>query len=172
VLTSDVNAREILFARLVDSQLAAAYRTAAAILGDPADAEDVIQDAMLRAWQRLDQMRDQDRMAAWFGRILVNACRDRLRGRRRPVVRWTPPPAATATLPDVAERDALLRALAGLNPDQRIAIVLRYYLDLPLETIAERTSTPLGTVKTRLHHGLQAMRAAYEAAERQAETDR
>jgi RNA polymerase sigma factor (sigma-70 family) len=69
-------------------------------------------------------------------------------------------------MPDIAEREALLAALASLNPDQRIVIVFRFYLDLPLEAIAERTGAPLGTVKTRLHHGVRRMRAAYDAAER------
>jgi RNA polymerase sigma-70 factor (ECF subfamily) len=154
-----------LFARLVDSELAGAYRTATLLLGDRAEAEDVTQEAMVRAWQRLDQLREPDRAGAWFGRILVNACRDRLRRRARPTLPWAGPPEV-ASMPDIAEREALLAALASLNPDQRIVIVLRFYLDLPLEAIAERTGAPLGTVKTRLHHGVRAMRGAYDAAER------
>jgi RNA polymerase sigma factor (sigma-70 family) len=70
---------------------------------------------------------------------------------------------------DVENREALLRALAVLPAEQRIAVVLRYYLDLSLVEIADRTRTPLGTVKTRLHYGLQAMRASYEAQDRASE---
>ena len=58
------------------------------------------------------------------------------------------------------------RALAGINPDQRIAVVLRYYLDLPVEEIASRTGAPVGTVKSRLRLALSVIRAAYEAQAR------
>ena len=70
---------------------------------------------------------------------------------------------------DAGEREALWEALAGLSADHRIVIVLRYYLDLPLEVIAERTGAPLGTVKSRLHHALRAVRAVYEAQGRASE---
>ena len=66
----------------------------------------------------------------------------------------------------VAERDALRGALAGLSPDHRLIVVLRYYGDMSLEEIADRTGERLGTVKSRLHYGLSALRAAYDAASR------
>lgn len=160
--------RQIAFEELVAAELDGAYRTAAVILGDQSEAEDAVQEAMVRAWERLDQLRESDRAGAWFGRILVNLCRDRLRARSRSRVPWLSGTAVTAVTaaPDFAERDALGRALASLNPDQRIVLVLRFYLDLSLEAIAARTGAPLGTVKTRLHHGLRAVRAAYEAQDR------
>jgi RNA polymerase sigma-70 factor (ECF subfamily) len=55
---------------------------AAVILGDPVEAEDATHDAALRAWERWGSLRDPDRFDAWFGRIVVNECRDRLRRRR------------------------------------------------------------------------------------------
>ena len=64
------------------------------------------------------------------------------------------------------ERDALRRALAQLPADQRLAVALRYFGDRSLEEIAELTGERLGTVKSRLHYGLQALRAAYDAAGR------
>jgi len=160
--------RERAFGRLVDRELAAAYRTASLLLRDPAEAEDATQDALERAWQRWDQLRDPDRAGAWFGRILVNTCRDRMRAPRRSPVRWIGEPAAPDATADLAERDAMGRALADMNPDQRIALVLRYFLDLPVEEIAERTGAPVGTVKSRLRLALDAVRARYEAQEREA----
>lgn len=76
------------FARLVDRRaLDRAYRYATLLLGDPTDAEDAVHDAALVAWRRFRDLRDPARFEAWFGRILVNACRDRLRARRHlPVV--------------------------------------------------------------------------------------
>ncbi len=160
--------RERAFGRLVDRELAAAYRTASLLLRDPAEAEDATQDALERAWQRWDQLRDPDRAGAWFGRILVNTCRDRMRAPRRSPVRWIGEPAAPDATADLAERDAMGQALADMNPDQRIALVLRYFLDLPVEEIAQRTGAPAGTVKSRLRLALDAVRARYEAHEREA----
>ncbi len=161
--------REQTFARMVSQELAAAYRTAAVLLRDAAEAEDATQDALARAWQQWDRLRDDERAGAWFGRILVNVCRDRLRSRRAPVVHWLPDPTSPDPAGDTTEREALWEAFAGLTVDQRIVVVLRYYLDLPIEAIAERTGVPLGTVKSRLHHALQAMRAIYDAQERVSE---
>ncbi len=164
--------REEGFARLVSQELAAAYRTAAVLLGDSAEAEDATQDALVRAWQRWDHLREDERAGAWFGRILVNVCRDRLRSRHAAVVRWLPDPAAPDPAARTAERDALWGAFAGLGADQQIVVALRYYLDLPVEAIAARTGVPPGTVKSRLYHALRAMRAAYDAQARAPEADR
>ncbi len=160
--------RERAFGRLVDRELAAAYRTASLLLRDAAEAEDATQDALEHAWQRWDQLRDPDRAGAWFGQILVNTCRDRMRAPRRSRVRWIGEPSAPDATADLAERDAMNQALADMNPDQRIALVLRYFLDLPVEEIAQRTGAPVGTVKSRLRLALDAVRARYEAHEREA----
>jgi RNA polymerase sigma-70 factor, ECF subfamily len=158
--------REQAFRRLIARELGATYRTAALLLGDQAEAEDATQDALLRAWQRWDQLEDEDRAGAWFGRILVNVCRDRLRKPRRAPVRWIPDRAGPDTTAATVERDALRRAFRDLNRDQRIAVVLRYDLDLSIEAIAVRTDVPEGTVKSRLHHALRVLRAAYDLQER------
>lgn len=172
VPTAQRLAREAAFARLVAQELAGAYRTATVLLGDSAEAEDATQDALVRAWQQWHHLRDHDRAGAWFGRILVNVCRDRLRARRTVAVRWLPDPAAADPLGRSVERETLWAALATLSVDHRIVIVLRYYLDLPLEAIAERTGVPLGTVKSRLYHALRAVRAAYDAGQRASEVTR
>lgn len=91
-----------------------------------------------------------------------------MRAPRRAPVRWIGEPIAPDTAADVAERDAMDQALADMNPDQRIALVLRYFLDLPVEEIAQRTGAPVGTVKSRLRLALDAVRARYEAHEREA----
>ena len=164
--------REAAFGRLVSRELAGAYRTAAVLLGDPAEAEDATQDALVRAWLRWDQVKDPEKIGAWFGRILINVCRDRLRTRRASPVRWLGGDVPTEAGPGLGEREALWQALADLSADQRIVIVLRYYLDLPLEEIAARTGVPSGTVKSRLHHALNAARAAYDAQDRASEGSR
>jgi RNA polymerase sigma-70 factor (ECF subfamily) len=162
--------RAAAFAGLADRHLSRAYRLAAVLLGSDLEAQDAVQDAAVAAWERFGDLRDRERFDAWFDRILVNGCRDRLR--RRGTVRFigiegAPEPAAADGAGSLAERDALRRALVTLKADQRVTVVLRYYGDLSLEEIAERTGEPLGTVKSRLHYGLQALRAAYDAAARQ-----
>ena len=164
--------REAAFGRLVSRELAGAYRTAAVILGDPSEAEDATQDALVRAWLRWDQVKDPEKIGAWFGRILINVCRDRLRARRANPIRWLGGDAPGDAGLALGEHEALWQALADLTVDQRIVVVLRYYLDLPIEAIAERSGVPSGTVKSRLHHALNAVRAAYDAHDRASEGSR
>ena len=140
------------------------YRLAGLLLGNSHEAEDAVQDALVTAWQGFDKLRDADRFGAWFDRILVNGCRDRLRGRARvrviDIAQAAEPSAPDGSGP-LAERGALRGALTHLPADQRIAIALRYYEDLSLAEIADRTGERLGTVKSRLHYGLESLRAAY-----------
>ena len=162
------------FARLSDRQLLAAYRLAALLLGSEAEAEDATHDAAVVAWERFSTLHDVDRFEAWFQRILVNACRDRLRRRR--LIPWIPisdtqeprmrEPRMQDGLAGLAERDALRRAVASLSPDHRVVVVLRYFADLTIDEIAKRLGERQGTVKSRLHYALGALRAAYDAADR------
>lgn len=166
----DDEAREHAFAGLVDRRaLDAAYRYATLMLGDRAEAEDATHDAALTAWRRFAELRDPGRFDAWFGRILVNACRDRLRRRRRTVhevldertpEQWTDDHAQL-----VARRQALAAALATLSAGHREAVVLRFYADLTVEQIAERTGVGAGTVKSRLHYALRHLRDALGPAD-------
>jgi RNA polymerase sigma factor (sigma-70 family) len=157
------------FGRLVDDDLARSYRLAALLLGSELEGQDAVQDAVVLAWERFADLRDPDRFGAWFGRILVNGCRDRLRRRGRVrllALDATPERPAPDGTVGLAEREALREALGRLSNDHREVIVMRYLLDLPLDEIAERTGERLGTVKSRLHYELDALRAAYDAADR------
>jgi len=169
VIAADAEAaRAVAFERLVEDRLDATYRLARLILRDAQEAEDATHDAFVRAWREHGRLRDPDRFDAWFGRILVNACRDRLRRgshRRHDDLDR----AASAAAPhdanrQVDERDALERAFRTLNADQRIAVVLRYYRDLPVEQVARTVGAPIGTVRSRLHYGLKELRRALESA--------
>jgi RNA polymerase sigma-70 factor (ECF subfamily) len=169
VRTSEDSPRSVAFGGLADRHLAHAYRLATVLLGSELEAQDAVQDAAATAWERFGDLRDRERFDAWFDRILVNGCRDRLRRRSR--VRLidldgAAEPASADGSGSVAERDALRGALARLSPDHRLIVVLRYYGDLSLEEIADRTGERIGTVKSRLHYGLEELRAAYDAAAR------
>lgn len=153
------------FAALTRRQIDSAYRLAWAILGDSGDADDATQDAFAQAWRNRRSLRDPDRFDAWFGKILVNACREKLRKRERRKVRSleeTDDPATADSTDQVSSRDAVDRALNGLDADHRIVIVLRYWADMTVDEIAERIEVRPGTVKSRLHYALRSMRPRLE----------
>jgi RNA polymerase sigma-70 factor (ECF subfamily) len=147
---------------LAGASLDRAYRLAGLILRDQHEAEDATQDALMRAWRAADTLRDPAGFEAWFDRILVNVCRDRLR--RRGKVRLIaiddagPMPSQRDPFRTVLERDEVLRALDGLDDDLRIVLLLHYWADLTLDAVAARVGWPVGTVKSRLHRGLARMR--------------
>ncbi len=156
------------FAAFDDDRLLRSYRLATLILRDRDEAEDATQEAIARAWSCWGSLRDRDRFDAWFDRILVNVCRNRLRRARG--LRFVPldgagfEPAADAHGAATA-RLALGRAFEALTADQRIVVVLRYWRDLSVEEIAERLAIPAGTVKSRLHYALKSLRNALEPSE-------
>lgn len=160
--------RRAAFARFTDARLARAYRLAAVILRDPVEAEDAVHDAGVQAWRHWADLRDEAKADAWFDRIIVNECRGRLRRRRVTPLTLPDPPDGEA--PDAyrafVERDALRGALARLDADHRIVVILRHLEGLTPAEIAERTGVREGTVKSRLHYALRELRAALEAAER------
>ena len=152
--------------RLLRARVGEAYRLARAILLDHRDAEDAVQEAVLSAWRRQGSMRDPARFDAWFDRILVNQCRDQLRKRRRAVPLAAPPvgfdPAAAP--PETGTDADLDRAIAALDIDHRIVVVMRYWQDRTVDDIAARLAIPSGTVKSRLHNALKAIRADMESS--------
>ena len=160
--------REVVFGRLVDRDLDVAYRIAGVILGNGEDAEDATHDAVVHAWRSFGALRDLDRFEAWFQRILVNVCRDRLRKRRRtPVTELRAAEGRTTPggFADVDDRIVIGRAFERLNPDQAIAVALRFYADLTLEDVAARTGVPVGTVKSRLHAAMASLERALTGPE-------
>jgi len=80
---TDADDRAVAFGALLERHLDAAYRLAGVILGNAAEADDATHDAALAAWRKRDGLRVSARFEPWFTRIVVNVCRDRLRGRRR-----------------------------------------------------------------------------------------
>ena len=160
--------RELAFGAFVDRALPQQYRLARAILGDPAEAEDATHDAFELAWKRWHTLRDPELVDAWFGRILVNVCRERLRRQRRhPVSDLSSTVVDALSVRDhsgvASDRDEIGRAMARLNPDQQVAIALRFYADLTVDEIAARVGAPPGTVKSRLHHAMTALHRALAA---------
>jgi RNA polymerase sigma-70 factor (ECF subfamily) len=160
-----VDAVDEAFGRRIDAYLGRALGLAFYILGDADEAEDATQEAMSRAWKARHSLRSSKSFDAWIDRIVVNTCREHLR-RKRTRREVAKPDADTADSRDsfgaLLARDSIGRALLSLNLDQRTVVVLRYWRDLSLEQISERLGWPLGTVKSRLHYGLAAIRERLE----------
>jgi RNA polymerase sigma-70 factor (ECF subfamily) len=146
------------FEELVDRHRPIVVRVAARIVGG-ADAEDVSQDAFLRAFHRLPHFRGDAPFRAWLLRITHNAALDHLARRRAdpvdPETLDTAEPGAErqpAEQLELRERiERLERKLRGLAPQHRAVLVLRDAEGLSYEEIAAITDTPLGSVKGRLH---------------------
>jgi RNA polymerase sigma-70 factor (ECF subfamily) len=162
--------RRAAFERFTQGRLERAYRLAGLLLRDRSEAQDAVHDAAVQAWLHWAQLREPERLDAWFDRILVNGCRARLRRRTiRPLdPADTTAPTAADAFAALGERDVVRRALATLDADHRIAVVLRYGAELTPAEIAVRTGAREGTVKSRLHYALRELRAALDAAERPA----
>jgi RNA polymerase sigma-70 factor, ECF subfamily len=145
----------------LDEGYAASFRTACLILGNPADAEEAVQDAFLRAWRFRDSLTSVPSIRPWLYRVVVNSCYSKLRqeiphrDRRAAdaplegVAAHGSDPAALAERSQVA--DAVLEALQRLPLSLRVPTVLRYYADLSERDIALAIGRRQGTVKSRLH---------------------
>jgi len=155
------------FAESLAGELSGAYRLAGYLLADAAEAQDAVQEASVRAWRAWANLRERDKFHSWFSQILVNVCRTRLhkRSRQRAVdvdevdLEGGDPFRASLA------RDAIGRALSSLSEELRMVVVLRYWGQLSLAEIADRLRIPIGTVKSRHHAALQALRRRIEPAE-------
>ena len=145
------------FGRLVAPAIAPGYRLALGMLQDRTEAEDVVQEAVLKAWRRLGTFRAEADFSSWFLGIVANQCRTVRRGRWWAVIRHDAPPQLPGAGSAPADHD-LRRALSRLDTDRRLVVVLHYYLDMGLEEVAAVVGAPVGTVKSRLHRALQALR--------------
>ncbi len=132
---------------------------ARSLVGDAARAEEMVQEALVRTYERLDRLRDAGALNAWFYRILTRLCLDSMRERsrwRRFVAKWRTSEAIAA--PPCIDGERLLRAVAQLPDRQRLAIVLRYGNDLSLAEVAKVLDVAPATAKTHLTRGMTKLR--------------
>jgi RNA polymerase sigma-70 factor (ECF subfamily) len=152
------------FAVLAGAAIARLDAAARLIVRDHDLARDAVQDALVRCWRDLPTLRDPQAFDGWLHRLLVNACLDMLRRRRRRVAEVELTPLHTPALADFSgqliDRDLLDRALARLEPDWRAIVVLHYLLEVPLPEVARTLGIPLGTAKSRLHRALAVLRTS------------
>lgn len=154
------------FAMLVAAHGGRLQAVAHRILRDFDLAEDATQQALLRIWKGLPNLRDPDRFEAWSYQLLVRSCHAEARRTRH----WTPGLRLVETdeptedpLIAIADRDQLERAFRSLSVDHRAVVVLHHYLDLPLAEVAEVLGIPVGTAGSRLHYAMKGLHAALDA---------
>jgi RNA polymerase sigma-70 factor (ECF subfamily) len=153
-LDGDADAFTEIVHRHRDHLWAVALRTT----GDPEDAADALQDALISAMRHVASFRGDAKLSTWLHRIVVNACLDRLRRRAsHPTSALPDDDHAPATgRDDFADRDVaadVRAALATLPPDQRAAIVLVDIEGYPVDQVAAMLEVPAGTVKSRCARG-------------------
>lgn len=137
-----------------------AVRLARRYTRDQEDAEDVVQEALMRAWRNREALSARERLWPWLARIVANEAM-RAYGRRRlelPMQAAEGLGSDDAALTGLAERIDLDRGLAGLDPASRELLRMRYELDLTQPVIAARLGLPEGTVKIRLHRARALLR--------------
>ena len=146
---------------LVEDQ-ARFYRLAYSYLNNREEALDAVQTAVCKALEKQDSLPDAGPTRTWFTRVLVSACVDQLRQRKR--VTFVPPEALDAGSYEdpLPEDGSLARRVDALPPEVATIGKLRFYEDLSLKEISRIVDCPLSTVKTRLYTGLKKLRIAVE----------
>jgi RNA polymerase sigma-70 factor (ECF subfamily) len=143
------------------------------ILRERSLAEDATQQALLQMWHKLPRLRDPARFEAWSYRLLVRVCYAEAKRSQRSTadrtIETSPEPVAPDAFGSIVDRDELERGFRRLSMEQRAVIVLHHYLQLTLDETADALGIPVGTVRSRLYHAVQGMRAALEADARPAQ---
>lgn len=155
---------EAAFELLLEPLLQQAYRLANGLLNDHQAAEDAVQEAALKAWRNLLQLRHGTEMRPWFFAIVANECRSTRRSRWFSVVRSVVPERGSEPSDDaIVEGIELRRALRSMDGDKRLVLVLHWYLDLPVNEIAAVVGLSLRGTETRLLRATNELRKRMEA---------
>lgn len=153
------------FTALLRPAIAPAYRLAGAMLHDPHAAEDIVQDASLKAWRKLGQLKAGTQMQPWFLGIVANECRSARRSRWWSVLRLPDPEQPVAAAGDMAAFADLRHAIRRLRHRRRLLLVLHWYLDLPIAEVAAITGSSEDAVKSELSRAVRELRSLLGAGE-------
>jgi RNA polymerase sigma-70 factor (ECF subfamily) len=149
------------FAMLLDPLLNPAYRLAAVMLSDRMAAEDAVQEASVKAWRNLRQLRgDESSLRPWFLSIVANECRMTRRRRWWSVVKQAEvEPQRSSDEPSQEMTTDLRRAINKLSLDERLPLVLYFYLDLPLDEVARTLRVSPAAAKSRIYRAARRLRS-------------
>lgn len=147
-------AEALLFEDFYRDSLAEVFRTLSVVLRDPALAQEALDEAMTRAFERWSKLPTYRKPRGWVYRVAVNWARSRLKKRKREILGDPEPRSWVDPAPD-PELDG---AVARLPLHHREVVVLRFLFDMSQEQIADVLDVPVGTVKSRLHRALETLR--------------
>lgn len=168
VLCVDVTVAAIEFDAWMASRVTGLLRFAYLVTGDADAAEEAVQSALARAWERWDDVSRTDDPERYVRRMVVNenvSAWRRWRQRQVPVAEPRPRVPVADPGDAVAEHDAVWRVCTGLPRRQRAAVVLRYYEDCDYAEIATILGCSESTVRSQVHRALAALRTALEEQE-------
>jgi len=160
------------FEALVDMHAQYVYNLALRVVQNPAEAEDLAQEAFLRAWRGLPAFRGQSKFSTWLYRIVTNLCYNHLPRIKRELASLVPDEEAIG-LPDEYQspeqsvlnaelRTHLHNVIEGLPESFRLLVTLRHLQGMSYKEISKVTGMPLGTVKTGLYRARQMLKIALE----------
>jgi RNA polymerase sigma-70 factor (ECF subfamily) len=163
LLTSAHGGSERAFSELLRPLVNHGYRLACGMLHDAQAAEDAVQEASFTAWRKVGRVKEEAKFRPWFLSIVANECRNARR------IKWTS--AVRLGLPDLAIRSSeervlhgvdLRRALIQLGDRDRLVVILFFYLDLPLEEVAQISGSSVGAARARLYRSVRRLRPDLE----------
>jgi RNA polymerase sigma factor (sigma-70 family) len=152
------------FAELLGPWILPAANFAYGLLHDRQEAEDAVQEAALKAWRKLHTLRRGAPFGPWFLGIVAHQCRSTRRGRWFRLIRHPEPERLVSGAPaaEPAAYAELARAILDLDDRRRAAIVLHYYLDMPVDQVAQVLGITQAGVKSRLNRALKSLRPLLE----------
>lgn len=154
------------FSLLIEPLLDPAYRLAAVMLSDRTAAEDAVQEGSIKAWRKLRQLRgDVTTLRPWFLSIVANECRMTRRRRWWSVVKQADPETPVSADPTSGTRSDLHAALRRLSPEERLPLVLHFYLDLPMDEVARTLGVSESAAKSRIYRAARRLRSDLTAEE-------
>ena len=148
----------VAFADLVRPHYQSAFKVAYGMLHDSSEAEDAVQEASFKAWRRLGNLRVGSSMRPWFIAIVANQCRGVSRSRWWSVTKAQALDGQVVPSVDIAAAVDVRRALLRLRHDDRLIVVLRYYLDMPFEEIATTLGITPKAARIRVERAVHRLR--------------
>ena len=148
------------FADLLGPLIEPGFRLALAMLHDPQAAEDAVQEASFTAWRKVARMHDQGKLRPWFLGVVANKCRNARRKKWFAGVSLGLPEqlsVVSAEEPTLRGTD-LRRAVSRLRHEDRLVVVLYFYLDMPLEDVAAVAGSSVGATRARLYRSIKRLR--------------
>jgi RNA polymerase sigma-70 factor (ECF subfamily) len=152
------------FAELLRPHYQSGFRVAYGLLHDSTEAEDAVQEAAFKAWRRLSNLREGSSIRPWFLAIVANQCRGVGQSKWWSVAKGEKLEGRTESV-DVAAAVDLRRALLRLSHDERLIVVLRYYLDMPFEEIATTLGITAKAARNRVERAVHRLRAIVHIVE-------